>query len=660
MGKGKSILSMALALVLVFAMVPKIDTRAEGEPEGETEEVSETVQVYWNASGTYWDAVETYWSAYDAYCENVDKYYDADLEHVEECYNNASSSKTAIDSAFEPLSGLYDSAEEAHNALTDEEKKDSEIADDWSYLEGSYTDGIQTSYDELEAPGSLNLQTYWLAEAAYWETSDAFFAGAEEYYGNEETGVTGILNEYNSAKDANLDEVTIQSLYTDATALREKLLEDYDALSEIYGKADSAYNELTEDDKSQIDNMDEFKEGYEGLKQSYTDVKNVGTDLENDIPDSPAPLFYDNASGKFWEAVDAYWKAADAYAGDSEQEIVGALNEYETAREAAKDIPSILNLYDKAVAAEEAVDTAYADLTDCYNSAVAKYNALSEEEKTGVEDYSDITADYEIIKTAYEDLTAPSELKVAEEDSVTVSNEEGVPEVAIKENTRELLGKIELTDKEKKDIADGNATAILMYVKTTTPSTTENGLIAGKLGDYTAGAYLDIELILKIADTSRTITNLTDKIELAVTVPDTLINKDSAKQREYCIIRIHDGVANILEDAKYADGKITFTTDCFSIYTIAYKDTSTSADTPETDTPEVTTPTNTTDTTTTTSDTTTSTDTASNTSGTTSVSSPQTGDENIFLIFLIACFGGAAVCVTVVLRQISVRRKYNR
>ena len=65
--------------------------------------------------------------------------------------------------------------------------------------------------------------------------------------------------------------------------------------------------------------------------------------------------------------------------------------------------------------------------------------------------------------------------------------------------------------------------------------------------------------------------------EKVVQYTEKLINTDSTKTREYSIVRLHNGVAEVLEGAKTetVDGKlvISFSTDKFSTYVIVYKDT---------------------------------------------------------------------------------------
>ena len=57
-------------------------------------------------------------------------------------------------------------------------------------------------------------------------------------------------------------------------------------------------------------------------------------------------------------------------------------------------------------------------------------------------------------------------------------------------------------------------------------------------------------------------------------MPDELISKDATKTRTYEVIRIHDGKAEVIPSDFHAETKtISFTTDKFSTYAVAYIDT---------------------------------------------------------------------------------------
>ena len=60
---------------------------------------------------------------------------------------------------------------------------------------------------------------------------------------------------------------------------------------------------------------------------------------------------------------------------------------------------------------------------------------------------------------------------------------------------------------------------------------------------------------------------------MSLTLPDSAINTDASKTRSYEVIRVHDGKASVIPSSFDADTKtLTFETDRFSAYAVAYKD----------------------------------------------------------------------------------------
>ncbi|MCB6566855.1 hypothetical protein LI169_17540, partial [Desulfovibrio desulfuricans] len=61
-------------------------------------------------------------------------------------------------------------------------------------------------------------------------------------------------------------------------------------------------------------------------------------------------------------------------------------------------------------------------------------------------------------------------------------------------------------------------------------------------------------------------------IKITIDIPDSLKNKDNTGNREFVILRMHDGLAVILNDLDTDANTITIETDRFSNYAIAYRD----------------------------------------------------------------------------------------
>ena len=99
------------------------------------------------------------------------------------------------------------------------------------------------------------------------------------------------------------------------------------------------------------------------------------------------------------------------------------------------------------------------------------------------------------------------------------------------------------------------------------------------LGSLTLGKAYDISLWVQVGDSAaRQVTSTNEKVSLSLKVEDSLINKDSNIKRTYKVIRIHDGVATVIDGSfDAATQMFTFETDKFSTYALAYSDESVKA-----------------------------------------------------------------------------------
>lgn len=89
--------------------------------------------------------------------------------------------------------------------------------------------------------------------------------------------------------------------------------------------------------------------------------------------------------------------------------------------------------------------------------------------------------------------------------------------------------------------------------------------------------YLDINILVKAEDQVIGEVNELDKeVTFTVAIPEDLM-KDG---RTFYIIRVHDGKAETLETVENEDGTLTFKTDKFSTYALAYEDAQESTTTP--------------------------------------------------------------------------------
>lgn len=164
--------------------------------------------------------------------------------------------------------------------------------------------------------------------------------------------------------------------------------------------------------------------------------------------------------------------------------------------------------------------------------------------------------------------------------NVTVNSEsdENAPDVTISEETSSKLKEEviaeHLTPEEKAAVENGASLDIILSVEDAgeTVSTEDKQAAEAVLNDteYTVGMYLNIDL-LKLINGQHVgnITEINSPIHVTIEVPDEL----QSSNREFVIVRIHNGKAEILEDIDDDTDTITIATDKFSTYSIAYKDT---------------------------------------------------------------------------------------
>lgn len=159
--------------------------------------------------------------------------------------------------------------------------------------------------------------------------------------------------------------------------------------------------------------------------------------------------------------------------------------------------------------------------------------------------------------------------------STDVEKGDNAPALSIATAADELAD-IVLTDAEKEQVRNGTDVRIILEVKDKTDSVDDvsKSCVEQALDGYTVGQYLDISLFKEIGDVRKQVGGLLrDSITITINVPDGLKNKDSKKTRTFAVIRVHDGQANRLEDQDKNDNTITIATNCFSTYTLVYKDT---------------------------------------------------------------------------------------
>ena len=145
-------------------------------------------------------------------------------------------------------------------------------------------------------------------------------------------------------------------------------------------------------------------------------------------------------------------------------------------------------------------------------------------------------------------------------------------------DVEDIITDIGLTDEEILKIENGEDISVYLEVENAddtvddgNKTATEDALTA----NMKVGMYLDINLRKKIGNNNPTdITETEQPITITFVVPDKLINTDTSKTRTYKIIRVHNGIAKVLDCSfNPATKTASFETDKFSSYAIAYVDT---------------------------------------------------------------------------------------
>ena len=190
---------------------------------------------------------------------------------------------------------------------------------------------------------------------------------------------------------------------------------------------------------------------------------------------------------------------------------------------------------------------------------------------------------YVIITAKAEDAPGEEIAIGSGEVKVVVKSEGTVPPATLLTNKAELLAMLvdsgDITADELAQIADGASVDIALTVKEANVSAEIKTAMAQAAKGCTIGQCLDISLFKYMTVNGKqqdgvALHTTKNALTISVAVPDVLINTNSAVNRTYCIVRSHEGTITVLDAAFDAASKtLTFKTDRFSDYAIAYKDT---------------------------------------------------------------------------------------
>lgn len=183
-------------------------------------------------------------------------------------------------------------------------------------------------------------------------------------------------------------------------------------------------------------------------------------------------------------------------------------------------------------------------------------------------------------------------------------------DIGIVTGINDVVGALEGTIQEKieKALTGGNNVSINLNVKQVEAEDLAEGAaeaIDAARGDFEIGQYVDISLFMHVFNSVGVETE-TEKlaelpngyIEVSILIPEELRNTDESIEREYALIRLHEGeseaavLTGVYDEETYA---FKFATNKFSDYAIVYKDskavipteTAAEAETPVTKIPSV-------------------------------------------------------------------------
>lgn len=134
-----------------------------------------------------------------------------------------------------------------------------------------------------------------------------------------------------------------------------------------------------------------------------------------------------------------------------------------------------------------------------------------------------------------------------------------------------LAGKV--LDEEAMDLVKGGMEASIWLESSRGVTDADAAAIAGALGDWTLAEEIDLALFYEVDGKTVQVHEANEPLVVSLTLPDSITGDTSKKTRSYEVIRVHDGKASVIPSSFDADAKtLTFETDRFSAYAVAYKD----------------------------------------------------------------------------------------
>lgn len=165
---------------------------------------------------------------------------------------------------------------------------------------------------------------------------------------------------------------------------------------------------------------------------------------------------------------------------------------------------------------------------------------------------------------------------------VSVSAGQDAPEMSLASDKKTLIKMLiqggNLTADEIVLIEEGATIELALNVEhaEATVSAETRAAMEKTAGEFTIGRYLNITFTKSVnGEKESEIHEIKAPIKISFRLSNDLLNTDRKVKREYMVLRNHDGEVTSLPGT-FADGIITFETDRFSDYAIAWKDTAVS------------------------------------------------------------------------------------
>lgn len=403
-------------------------------------------------------------------------------------------------------------------------KWDEGKAFDTVILKGSYAqDQSPTNWDiEVSEDGEADWQAVASSGDVEWETNDGLEAKSIGF--SRQTGKKGFRIKINNANLTWKTYFITELQVFDAGGKLRSLVDSIDAAPPV----ETDY--MADLWKQFSDILSQAKE----LLANEQITKNEATILYVKLKQAQEDMINKNELGKVLELSRAEAEKTDVYTAESLAVLQAAIEEAQA-------------VYNSSEMSKEEIDAQVAAL----KTASEALQEISEPEKP--DQPGEDTGNIQVIPRP--DNVMSGTLAKTEELQNILSEED---QAAIEQGAQV---KVEL---EVSDITD--------RVSEEDKALTQDVLAGELAGQFIEGTYLDLLLYKTVGDSERQpVTETTGALTVQFTLPENLLNQDTALTRIYKIIRIHEGIAEIL-DAVLNGSILSFQTDRFSTYALVYSD----------------------------------------------------------------------------------------